>query len=209
MTATIEVFADISCPFTHVGLKVIAAEIQAANMPVQLQIRAWPLEWVNGSPLEAAGVAEKVAALSLQLDIGGAFDGFHPDDWPNTTIPALNLVDAAYQRDAATGFAVSVRLRNVLFEEGGNVADNHVLADVADEFALSKPGPDPAAGVLGDYAEGQRRGVSGSPDFWVDGHEFFCPSLDIGHGADGSLTVSFDDDGLRQLVRNLQTPPPG
>lgn len=204
MTATIEVFADITCPFTHVGLTVIAEEIQASKIPVQLRVRAWPLEWVNGSPLDCSGVAEKVATLRSQLGID-AFDGFRPDAWPDTTIPALNLADTAYQRDLATGFAVSVRLRNMLFEEGRNIADKQVLTDIADEFALPIPASDPTAGVKADYAEGQRRGVRGSPDFWVEGQEFFCPSLDIGHDVDGSLTAAFDDEGLRQLVQSLQT----
>ncbi len=36
MTATIEVFADINCPITHVGLKVIVAEVDSLNIPVDL-----------------------------------------------------------------------------------------------------------------------------------------------------------------------------
>ena len=206
VTATIEVFADINCPFTHVGLKVVAGEINASDTPVELRVRAWPLEWVNGAPLDVDDVARKVAALSSQLGIAD-FDGFRPDTWPDTTIPALNLADAAYQRDAATGFAVSVRLRSMLFEEGRDIADEHVLAEVADSFALPRPGLEPAAGVEADYTEGQRRGVRGSPDFWAEGREFFCPSLNIGHEADGSLTAAFDDGGIRELVRSLQTPP--
>lgn len=205
MTATIEVFADINCPFTHVGLKVIVAEIKAADTPIDLRVRAWPLEWVNGSPLDADGVAEKVAALTSQLGID-AFDGFRWDSWPDTTIPALNLADAAYSRDPATGLAVSLRLRSMLFEEGHNIADEHVLAGVADTFALPRPELTPTAGVEADYADGKRRGVRGSPDFWVEGREFFCPSLTIGHDDDGGLTATFDDDGIRELVRSLQPP---
>lgn len=205
MTATIEVFADIHCPFTHVGLKVIAAEIAASNTPVDIRVRAWPLEWVNGSPLDADDVATKVAALKSQLGID-AFNGFGADTWPDTTIPALNLADAAYQRDTRTGFAVSLRLRNMLFEEGRDIADKLVLAGVADSFALPRPGLEPAAGVEADYAEGRCRGVRGSPDFWVEGQEFYCPSLNLSHDADGSLTAAFDDEGIRELVRSLQPP---
>ena len=208
MTATIEVFADINCPFTHVGLKVIAEEIKSSNTPVDLRVRAWPLEWVNGSPLDANGVAEKTVALTSQLGIND-FDGFRPDNWPDTTIPALNLADAAYQRDTATGFAVSLRLRSMLFEEGHDISDENVLAGVADAFALPRPGLAASAGVEADYAEGKRRGVRGSPDFWIEGQEFFCPSLNIGHDTDGSLIAAFDDDGLRQLVRSLRRAEPG
>ena len=38
--ATIEVFADITCPFTHVGLRRVAAEF---GDQVQVRVRAWPL----------------------------------------------------------------------------------------------------------------------------------------------------------------------
>ncbi len=202
MTATIEVFGDINCPFTHVGLKVIVAEIDSLDIPVDLRVRAWPLEWVNGSPLDVDGVAAKVAALETELGVDD-FSGFRRDLWPNTTLPALNLADAAYQRDAATGLAVSLLLRRLLFEEGQDISEQQVLADVADDFALPRPSTAATAGVHADYAEGQQRGVRGSPDFWVEGREFFCPSLDIDHDVEGHLTASFDDDGIREFVRSL------
>jgi predicted DsbA family dithiol-disulfide isomerase len=204
MTAIIEAFADITCPFTHVWLKVVAAEIEHLDTPVDLRVRAWPLEWVNGSPLDADGVDVKVGLLRTQLGVD-YFPGFRRDRWPHTTIPALNLADAAYDRDGSTGFEVSLRLRGLLFEDGRNIADQEVLAEVADAFGLPTPGTDATAGVKADYEEGKRRGVRGSPDFWVEGQEFFCPSLEIGHDADGSLTATFDDSGIRRLVRSIET----
>lgn len=201
MTVTIEVFADINCPFTHVGLKVIVAEIESLTIPVDLRVRAWPLEWVNGSPLDADGVAVKVAALEAELGVDD-FGGFRRDRWPHTTLPALNLADAAYRRDAATGLAVSLLLRRLLFEEGHDLSDQ-VLAEVADDFGLARPPTEASAGVHADYAEGKSRGVRGSPDFWVEGREFFCPALDLGHDDEGHLTASFDDNGIREFVRSL------
>ncbi len=196
-TPTIE--TDIDCPFTHVGLKVTVAEIDAQNIPVDLHVRAWPLEWVDGSPLDVDGVAAKVTALKAELAVDD-FGGLRRDRWPYTTLPALNLGDATYQRDAATGLAVSFLLRRLLFEEGLDVSDQQVLADVADDFALPAP---PTAATAGDYAEGTRRGVRGSPDFWIEGRKFFCSSLEIGHGLDGNLTAEFDDDGIRKFLRSL------
>lgn len=201
-TAMIEVFADNNCPFTHVGLKVIVGEIDSQNIPVNLRVRAWPLEWVNGSPIDVDGVAAKVAALEAELGLDD-FSGFRRDRWPYTTLPALNLADAAYQRDAATGFAVSLLLRRLLFEEGQDISDQQVLADTADDFALPRPSTAATAGVHADYDEGKRRGVRASPDVWVEGCEFFCPSLDIGHDVEGNLTALFDDDGIREFVRSL------
>ncbi len=153
----IEVFADISCPFTHVGLK-------------------------------------KVTALFDELD------GFRPDHWPDTTIPALNLAADAYARDPATGLAVSLDLRATLFEKGNNVADPEVLAEVAHRRGLPAPATDASETVRADYDDGKARGVRGSPDFWVGDDEFFCPSLSIGHDDDGALTAEFDPDGLREFI---------
>ena len=50
-----EVFADIWCPFAHVGLQTIY-EQRARNgrADVAIWVRAWPLELVNGAPLDAA-----------------------------------------------------------------------------------------------------------------------------------------------------------
>ena len=156
----------------------------------------------QGSPLDVDGVATKAAALEAELGVDD-FSGFRRDRWPDTTLPALNLADAAYQRDAATGLAVSLLLRKLLFEEGQDISDQQILAQIADDFALPTPSAEASTGVHADYVEGTRRGVRGSPDFWVEGREFFCPSLHIGHDVEGNLTASFDDDGIREFVRSL------
>jgi hypothetical protein len=60
----LEMFADIACPFTHVGLRRFAAlrEARGTTAP-RLRVRAWPLELVNGRPFDGPTVAPKVAAL--------------------------------------------------------------------------------------------------------------------------------------------------
>ncbi len=195
----VEVFADISCPFTHCGLKKVTALFDELDREVELIVRAWPLEWVNGEPLGADAVAIKSKALGEQLGVT-YFDGFRPDRWPETTIPALNLVADAYEVDAATGLAVSLDLRTALFEEGRNVADPAVLVEIAGRHGLDAPATEASATVRTDYDEGKARGVRGSPDFWVGDDEFFCPSLSIGHDDQGALTAEFDPDGLREFI---------
>src|SRR5206468_3084962 len=52
MTAVIEVFADVRCPFTHVGLtRFVARRHELGRREPRLRVRAWPLELVNGEPL--------------------------------------------------------------------------------------------------------------------------------------------------------------
>ena len=175
----VEVFADITCPFTHVGLKQVVEHVADMSEPADVVVRAWPLEWVNGAPLAVDAVLTKAAALTEQLGVDD-FSGLRADRWPATTIPALNLAAAAYDRDAGTGLAVSLALRAALFEQGLDVDDDEVLATIAAEHGLDAPARDPRPEVAADYELGQTRGVQGSPHFFVGPDGYFCPALDLG-----------------------------
>ena len=179
MTEHVEVFADITCPFTHVGLKRVVDHLARVPDTVEVHVRAWPLEWVNGEPLDPGAVAMKAGVLRDQLGIDD-FPGFDPAIWPVSTIPALNLAAEGYERDHATGLAVSLDLRRALFEEGRDVGDAAVLAGIAADHGLAPPPTDVTPAVQADYEAGVARGVIGSPHFWCRGADFFCPALDIG-----------------------------
>lgn len=194
----IEVFADITCPFTHVGLKRVIEHVDALDDPPAVHVRAWPLEWVNGTGLEAEAVAVKSSVLSEQLGVND-FHGFDAAHWPVTTVPALELAAAAYEADLATGLAVSLDLRSALFEDGLDVSDQAVLTDVAHRHHVAVPDPEESARVRADYDEGRRRGVAGSPHFWVGTDDYFCPALNLGHDTHGMLTAHFDPVGLAEF----------
>jgi len=206
MTAVIEVFADVTCPFAHAGLeRIVALLAERSDEPLDVWIRAWPLEWVNGTPLDADAVATKAGILTERLGID-SFDGFDPAVWPATTLPALNLTAAAYAIDHGTGLAVGLALRQALFRNGQDVSDREVLASIADQHGLPRSVADEldategSHAVRADYAEGQRRGVRGSPHYWVAHHDFFCPALLIGHDDHGGLTADFDPAGLAAFL---------
>lgn len=199
MTPTVEVFADVGCPFAHVGLSLVVSRLAEMDPPVDCYVRAWPLEWVNGSPLEGDAVAVKIAALRDQLDVD-CFNGFDADQFPTTTIPALNLCAEGYGRDAQTGLEVSLSVRNALFEEGLDVGRQQVLAEIAAEYELPAPSRDPSQAVLDEYADGRARGVRGSPDFYMGDAEFFCPALDLDHDDDGRLLAGFDIEGFETFI---------
>ena len=202
MASTLEVFADITCPFTHVGLKQVVGHVAEMSEPVEVVMRAWPLEWVNGSPLDVEAVLVKAAALSDQLGVDD-FTGLRADRWPATTIPALELAAAAYARDAATGLAVSMELRAALFEQGVDVADPDALALIAAAHHLDADDPEIGRTIRSDYEAGQRRGVRGSPHFFIGDDAFFCPALDLGRDADGHLTARFDSAMLADFFARV------
>ena len=204
MASTLEVFADITCPFTHVGLKQVVGHVAEMSEPVEVLVRAWPLEWVNGSPLDVEAVLVKAAALSDQLGVDD-FTGLRADRWPATTIPALELAAAAYARDAATGLAVSMELRAALFEHGVDVADPDALALIAAAHHLDADAPELGRAVRSDYEAGQRRGVRGSPHFFIGDDAFFCPALDLGRDADGHLTARFDSAMLADFFARVDS----
>jgi predicted DsbA family dithiol-disulfide isomerase len=193
------VFADVACPFTHVGLRRFVEVRDRLGRPdVRLRLRAWPLEVVNGEPLDPAFVHEEIDALRERV-APELFVGFDEAAFPATSLPALALASAASRRDRATGEAVSLELRDLLFERGRDVADPEVLGTVSERFGVVAA-PRDRAEVLADHREGVARGVVGSPYFFTPGGSFFCPTLDISHGADGELRVGFDADGFDRFV---------
>ena len=59
---TVEVFADVVCPFAHVGLRrFVARRAELGRSRPLLLVRAWPLELVNAKPFDPASVARNVA----------------------------------------------------------------------------------------------------------------------------------------------------
>lgn len=187
----IEVYADVRCPFAHVGIRRVHERRLAEGGP-PLVVRAWPLELVNGAPMDGEMIAAEVDAIRAQV-APDMFAGFDPAAWPGSSLPALALTSAAYRADDATGERVALAVRDALFEEGRDIADPAVLADLADRHGVPLPPADDHEAVVAEWRSGQARGVVGSPHFLVGGSGFFCPGLDIHH----------DDDGFR-IARDVE-----
>lgn len=196
--AVLEVFADVRCPFTHVGLRRLVERRHALGTGVTLHVRAWPLELVNGVPLDVNVIDEEIQALRAQV-APDLFTGFVAATFASTSLPALDLTVAAYDRGRATGEAVALALRWALFEEGRDIADPLVLGDVARRFDVAWSEGDGAGGVLDEWSDGAGRGVVGSPHFFVGRENWFCPVLEIRH-ADGDLRVSESAAALDSLL---------
>jgi len=197
---TVEVFADVVCPFTHVGLqRLVARRAELARDKPMLLVRAWPLELVNGRPLPPDVVAEEVAELqsSVAPDL---FVGFEPAHFPATSLPALALAAHARRHGPSVGERCSLALRHALFEEGRDISDSEELARIASECGIDGARGEDHAAVLADLERGRSLGVVGSPHFFVDGVGLFCPGLEIGR-VDGHLRITVDVDGFASLAQ--------
>jgi predicted DsbA family dithiol-disulfide isomerase len=187
----IEVFADVICPFAHVSLcRLRTRREDVGRDDIRFVVRAWPLEIVNGEPFDAEKIAEEIAVLrdSVAPDL---FTGFDPSAYPASSLPALALTAAGYAAHAAIGERIAFELRELLFERATDIGDLDVLAGIADRHGLSRQAVDDLDRVHADLVEGRRRGVIGSPHYFVEGRDLFCPSLDVASPA-GRLQVRFD-----------------
>lgn len=182
----VEVFADVRCPFTHVGLRRFVERRRAVGADVVLRVRAWPLELVNGEPLDVDHETEIVAALRREV-APDLFAGYDPATFPPSSLPALELAAGAYGQDVPTGERASLALRDALFEEGRDIADPAELRRIASAVGVP-PGTEAGRAVGADWYEGQRRGVVGSPHFFLGEAGVFCPGLRI-EQRDGELSV--------------------
>ncbi len=196
----VEVFADVWCPFTHVGLRRFVADRAEHGHDVQLVVRSWPLELINGRPLDVDFVAEEIAELQA-LVAPEMFAGFDPTTFPQTTVPALRLTALAYRAGTATGEAVALALRDRLFEQGQDISDPAVLAEVAETHGVDDATDDDP--VTADWEEGAERGVVGSPHFFTQRGDFFCPALDV-HRVDGHLVITADPAGFDAFLASCR-----
>lgn len=201
----VEVFADVSCPFTHVGLRrLVEQRDRLGRDDVIIWVRSWPLELVNGAPLAGDFVGEEIDALR-RVVAADLFMGFEPTTFPETTVPALALAALAYRQSNRAGEAASLALRTALFEEGRDIADPEELAALARSHGLDPPDAEAARSVHDDWHEGERRGVVGSPHFFVHDQGFFCPTLNVTH-VDGHLEVTIDLDTFTAFVATVFDP---
>jgi predicted DsbA family dithiol-disulfide isomerase len=194
----IDVYADIWCPFTHLGLRRFVERRDQEGADLRLRVYPWPLELVNGKPLDPDFIGEEIDDLRAQVS-PGLFTGFRAETFPTTTLPALALVESAYAVDLAIGEVVSLLLRTELFEHGHDISDAEVLAEVAAEAGLPPAGEENRSAVEAGWEAGKERGVVGSPHFFTPSGDFFCPVLDIKR-VDGHLAIKPDVPAFEAFV---------
>jgi predicted DsbA family dithiol-disulfide isomerase len=202
----IEVFADIWCPFTHVGLRALTDLRRSRGRDdVVFRFRAWPLELVNGSAMSAERTEHHVHDLRDQID-DTMFCGLDPSCFPTSTLEALALAARADASDMRLGEAMNLRLREALFEHGLDISQPEVLADIAAEFGVNLPDDTDRARVRADWEEGRARGVVGSPHFFCGDDQVFCTALSISRDQQAALHIAYDVEGMTNFFDHCVGP---
>jgi predicted DsbA family dithiol-disulfide isomerase len=209
-TPVIEVFADIWCPFAHVGLRAIEEQrARIGRNDVAIRVRAWPLELVNGVPLDPAITWEHANDLREQV-APELFQHVDVAQFPISTLGALAFANRAYRTNLQIGERVSFALRDALFEEGQDISDRTVLEHLAHDLGVVMPDESDRADVVADWHEGVQRGVLGSPHFFCGNESVFCPSLNVTKDAVEGVSIVRDASRLTGfLERCLAQPGPG
>ena len=203
----IEVFADIWCPFAHVGLRAIEEErARADRVDVAIWVRAWPLELVNLAPLDRAVTWEHAEDLREQV-APNLFAQLDVRRFPNSTLEALALANRAYRTGLQVGERMSFALRTALFEEGRDVSDPLTLKELARDLGVVMPDETDHADVVADWHEGGRRGLLGSPHFFCGSSDMFCPSLAITKDLVEGVTITKDVSRLTEFVERCLAQP--
>jgi hypothetical protein len=162
-------------------------------------VRAWPLELVNGKPLDPVVTAAHVAELRREV-APELFARFDPDAMPTTTLGALALVEAANDADPWLGEALSVELRDALFEEGRRI-DDDMLARLARRSGWDVRVIGERGRVEARLEEGRTRGVKGSPHIFIGDSGMFCPLLDIERSQMGELHMRERFEQFEAFIR--------
>ena len=200
LAVTIEVFADIWCPFAYVGLLMAREQRNNSSNPeTALVIRAWPLELVNGKPQNAEATEHHAGDLRTQV-APQLFANVDASHFPTSSLEALALVARAYRQSSARGEEASFVLRHALFEEGADISNPAVLSALAVKLGVPAVEQQDRDQVQADWEEGQARGVVGSPHFFHGAESLFCPSLSISRDKNSRIHVSIEQERLRGFI---------
>ena len=179
-TTVVEVFADVSCPFAHVGLRVSSNTGRWCRRDdLVLRVRAWPLELVNGSPLDPAIDRDtcRRSSASRSHPISSAASTL--DAFPESSLDALGTGGGRLSKPAIASENGSAW--RCAMPSSKRAATSVTRGTPSDRGRTGHRGSRPGCGrpVIADWEEGKRRGVRGSPEFFVKGRGYFCPTLDI------------------------------
>jgi len=187
---TLVVYGDIACPWSHLcvhGLRKARARLELED-EVELDLRGFPLELFNEQPTPKR-------ILDAEIPVVGALDpsaGWQmwqrpAHEYPVTTLPALEAVQAAKAESLRASEDLGRALRYAFFAESRTISLVPVILDVAkrcatvdvDALAEVLDGGRARAMVIEQRDTAERIGVKGSPHVYLpDGSDLANPGVD-------------------------------
>ncbi|MEY2449616.1 MAG: hypothetical protein QOH79_3092 [Acidimicrobiaceae bacterium] len=214
---TIVVWSDIACPWATLAVHRLHTERTRLGLEgrVTLDHRCFPLELVNGrcTPRKVL-TAEVPVTGALAPEFGWKVWQAPESEWPVTTLPALEAVQAAKEQSLDASEALDLALRRAFFAESRCISMRHVVLDVAssipavDSDALAKAldnGTERKT-VVRQWHDAVDGPVQGSPHLFLpDGSDAPNPGITMHwegkHGAGFPVVDADDPSVFEQLLR--------
>src|SRR5436309_10608431 len=131
---TLVVYGDIACTWSHLcvhGLRRARARLELDD-EVDLDLRSFPLELFNGRPTPKRTLDAEVPVVGALDPSAGWQMWQRPDfEYPVTTLPALEAVQAAKEQGLRASEELGRSLRYAFFAESRTVSLLPVILEVA------------------------------------------------------------------------------
>jgi predicted DsbA family dithiol-disulfide isomerase len=131
---TLVVYADIGCPWAHVAVHRLHAARARLGLEGQVRFdhRAFALELANGRPTPKLTLESEIPVTSgLESDAGWQLWQGKAYEYPVSTLPALEAVQAAKEQGLDASERLDRNLRRAFFGESRCITMLHVILDVA------------------------------------------------------------------------------
>ena len=161
--ATLEFWADYICPWAYVARVRIDPLIKEYKNSVKLEIKALPLEWVNGVPTSRESLEAEwwVAAVH---DRRAVFGLYRDNTFPNTAIPVFRAGKAVLSQSYDKFLEFDLQVRRALFQDGMDISKVDVLLSIAsrvgldlDRFRKYMDSEESLEAVKQDYEQGREK----------------------------------------------------
>ncbi len=221
---TIAVYSDVGCPWSHVAVFRLLRARHTAGLDdaVTLDHRPFLLEEVNRQATPRRVLEAEIPVLAnLEPDAGWQVWPRSPYEWPVTTLPAMEAVQAAKAQGLRASETLDRALRVAFFRDGRCISLRHVVVDVAreadgvdgDVVARALDDGSARAVLMREFASA-REVAKGSPHvFLADGTDAANPGVEMhweGRHGHGFPRVDADDPSVYDaLVKRAAATEPG
>ena len=199
-------WSDVGCPWATLAVWRWHEECRRAGLRVEIDHRAFPLELLNHRSTPKQVLDAEVPVVGA-LEPGFGFRLWSQPDWqwPVTTLPAIEAVQAAKEQSLVASTALDLALRRALFVDSRCISMEHVIADVAGTvdgldvdalFEAVRSGR-PRRRVAEDLEEARSDDVQGSPHVFVGDRSMANPGIEMhweGTPGEGGYPVVDSDD---------------
>lgn len=208
---SIAVWSDIGCPWAHAAVWRLHDARRRLGLTgrVRFDHRAFPLELFNSRPTPRMTLDSEIPVVgALAPQAGWQVWQGRLDQYPVTTLLAMEAVRAAKEQSPEASEELDRGLRLALFGESRCISMRHVILEVASECdsidlgALAAALDDGRArhAIFADWEAAKRGGVEGSPHlFLADGTNAHNPGVQMhwvdGHG-EGFPVIDADDPSV-------------